>query len=252
MPAADRVAALPLPIGRCAAPFLVGLAAASAQAREGGCESLPAGIDRLVLVTGAGFASGNGRLRLFRRSSADASWHAVSPPEPVVLGRHGLAWGHPFRDAARPGEPVKREVDGRTPAGLYRLGRSFGFPATVQPGHLVLRPGRTVCVDDPDSPAYNHLVPVRQGRVAPKGEDMGAEPLYRRGLVIDYPSDAAQRAGSCIFLHVWRGPTTGTAGCVALPERRVAAIQNFASRGAAIAILPETALPRFSACLPRP
>ena len=79
---------------------------------------------------------------------------------------------------------------------------------------------------------------------------MGAEPLYRRGLVIDYRSDAAAKAGSCIFLHVWRGPGHGTAGCVALPEGRVAALQDFLAEGSVIAILPDSAFDRFRSCLP--
>ena len=35
---------------------------------------------------------------------------------------------------------------------------------------------------------------------------MRATLLYRRGLVVDYPTDAANKAGSCIFIHVWRRP----------------------------------------------
>jgi L,D-peptidoglycan transpeptidase YkuD (ErfK/YbiS/YcfS/YnhG family) len=75
-------------------------------------------------------------------------------------------------------------------------------------------------------------------------------PMYRRGLVVDYPTNARARAGSCIFIHVWRSPTTGTAGCVALPEARVEALQDFSAAGAVIAILPRPALARLPGCLP--
>ena len=75
-------------------------------------------------------------------------------------------------------------------------------------------------------------------------------PMYRRGLLVDYPTDAKRRAGSCIFIHVWRSPTTGTAGCVAVPEPRVEALQAFAEGGAALAILPHAALGRLRGCLP--
>jgi L,D-peptidoglycan transpeptidase YkuD (ErfK/YbiS/YcfS/YnhG family) len=67
---------------------------------------------------------------------------------------------------------------------------------------------------------------------------------------VDYPTDARARAGSCIFIHVWRSPTTGTAGCVAIPEARVVALQEFAAGGAALAILPRRALDRLPGCLP--
>ena len=72
-----------------------------------------------------------------------------------------------------------------------------------------------------------------------------ALPMYRRGLLLNYPTDARRRAGSCIFIHVWRSPTTGTAGCVAVPEPRVEALQDFAAGGAVLAILPRGALDRL-------
>ena len=75
--------------------------------------------------------------------------------------------------------------------------------------------------------------------------------MYRRGLLVDYPTDARKRAGSCIFIHVWRSPTTGTAGCVSMPEARVAALQDFASDGAVVAILPRAALERMRGCVPQ-
>ena len=65
-------------------------------------------------------------------------------------------------------------------------------------------------------------------------------------------SDRRQaQAGSCIFIHVWRSPTTGTAGCVAMPEPRVEALQDFAAGGAVLAILPRGALDRLAGCLPK-
>ncbi len=207
--------------------------------------------ERLLVVTTRGMDSTTARLRLFARDRPGTTWRPESRSEPAVVGRHGLAWGDPFRSSATPGEPVKREGDGRTPAGFYAVGRSFGQAPLSRAGHLTLRPGSAICVDDPASPAYNTILERPLAGPMPHGEDMGAEPLYRRGLVIDYPSDRARRAGSCIFLHVWRGPTKGTAGCVALPEARVAALQELSQSGAVIAILPEAALARFSGCLPK-
>lgn len=232
---------------------LVPALAAMLPALCGGAQAAPdcpaplAGASRLVLVTTQGMDRVSAQLRRFERAGPGQPWLALGPSESAVVGRSGLAWGHGFRASAREGEPVKREGDGRSPAGIYRLGRGFGFPATARPGDLVLRPGASLCVDDPASADYNRIVPLKAGL---KGEDMGAEPLYRRGLVIEYPSDAAARAGSCIFLHVWRSRAQGTAGCLALPEHRVAALQAFAAEDAVIAILPDAARARFPGCLP--
>lgn len=224
--------------------------AASASAQTPVCPAPLAAARTLVVVTTQGMNASPARLRLFARDESGRTWRPLGPPESAVVGRRGLAWGNPFRRLARPGEPVKAEGDRRTPAGIYRIGRSFGFAPHTRPDHLVLRPGETICVDGPASPAYNTIVSRKVIGGDVRGEDMGAEPLYRRGLVIDYPSAAGRKAGSCIFLHVWRGPASGTAGCVALPEARVAALQDFAQGTSAIAILPEGALGRFAGCLP--
>ena len=63
-------------------------------------------------------------------------------------------------------------------------------------------------------------------------------PEYRRGLLVNYPTDRAARAGSCIFIHVRRPDAKGTAGCVALPEPQLEALQDFAEGGAVLAVLP--------------
>lgn len=237
-----------LATGLLAIPFAV------AAQRAVAAPACPAFLDRalhLLVVTTRNQDATAARLRLFSRDRPGTSWRQDGTAESAVVGRHGLAWGDPFRDLARPGEPVKREGDGRSPAGIFAIGRSFGHAPLARANHLTLRPKSAYCVDDPASPAYNTILAPSRSGPAPRGEDMGAEPLYRRGLVIDYPSDAGRRAGSCIFLHVWRGPSKGTAGCVALPEARVAALQNFAQDGAAIAILPEDALGHFAGCLPK-
>src|SRR5438093_12797632 len=72
----------------------------------------------------------------------------------------------------------------------------------------------------------------------------------RSGLFVDYRSDRATRRGSCILIHIWSAPDTGTAGCIGLPEERVRALQDFSRAGAVLAVLPETALERFPGCLP--
>ena len=75
--------------------------------------------------------------------------------------------------------------------------------------------------------------------------------MYRRGLLVNYPTDAKRKAGSCIFIHVWRSSSTGTAGCVAVPEPRVEALQDFSEGGAVLAILPRQALGRLAGCIPQ-
>jgi D-alanyl-D-alanine dipeptidase len=206
---------------------------------------------RLVLVTAVTMNATGATMRLYERASPQASWRPRGEPEPAVIGKAGMAWSQFFLRLARRGEPIKVERDKRVPAGIYSIGRSFGTVPSTRPGHLQVTPD-TVCVDDPASPAYNTI--ASRAAVGPgvHAENMSRMlPMYRRGLMVDYPTDARRKAGSCIFIHVWSSPRTGTAGCVALPEPRVVALQSFAQGGAVLAILPLMALERLRGCLPQ-
>ncbi len=190
-------------------------------------------------------------MRTFARKSPAASWMPQSTPEPAVVGARGIAWGHPFVSYAKGGEPIKQEGDKRTPAGLYRLGATFGFAKDDRPGHMQLAPGAQFCVHDPRSPHYGRIVTRAKAGETTSGEDMAAFPLYKRGIVIDYAPRPRAKAGSCIFLHIWGGEGVGTAGCVALPEERVAYLQDWTKgRHSVIAIVSEDTVARFGGCLP--
>lgn len=214
------------------------------------CRTPLADAKRLVLVVAETMNTTAATLQLFERATPKDSWRALGGAEPALVGRSGMAWSHFFRDLRRGGEPVKVEGDKRAPAGFYPIGRSFGILPSPRPGHLQVTKD-TVCVDDPSSPAYNTIASRTQIGSKVRAENMSRVlPMYRRGLLVDYPTDAKARAGSCIFIHVWKAPTSGTAGCVSLPEARVEALQNFSAPGAVIAILPRVALGRLAGCLP--
>ena len=153
---------------------------------------------------------------------------AVGGPGSALIGYGGVAWAHAFRPFARRGEPIKIEGDNRAPAGFFRIGRSFGFAASPRPEYLHIVAG-TVCVDDPASPAYNTITSRAQVGWRVHGENMWRIPEYRRGLLVDYPTDAGARAGSCIFIHLRLPGSDGTHGCVALPEPQLVSLQDFAA-----------------------
>jgi len=222
-----------------------------AAARAQSCPAPLADAKRLVLVTAPGMNDVAATMRVYERASANEAWRALGDTEPATIGRAGMGWSQFFLKLARRGEPLKVEGDKRTPAGIYRIGRSFGILASSRAGYLQVTPD-TICVHDLSSPAYNTI--ASRARVGPAvhAENMSRIlPMYRRGLLVDYPTDARKQAGSCIFIHVWRSPTTGTAGCVAVPEPRVEALQDFAAGGAVLAILPRGALDRLPGCLPK-
>ena len=223
------------------------IAPQAAQAQN--CPAALAEARKLVLVVADQFTSTSASVRRYERAAADGPWKEAGGPESALIGHNGVGWAPAFRTFAREGEPIKAEGDKRNPDGVFPIGRSFGFAASQRPDYLRIVQG-TTCVDDLASPAYNTITTRAKVGWAVHGENMWRVPEYRRGLLVDYPSDANARAGSCIFIHLRLPGKTGTAGCVALPERALVSLQDFAQGGAVLAVLPKQALDRFKGCLP--
>lgn len=213
------------------------------------CPAPLAAANRLLLVVPRSMNSTTAYAQRFSRVLPLAPWRPAGGPFTALLGYRGVGWAHAFRGLAAKGEPVKVDGDLRVPAGVFRVGRSFGFAPSRRPGYLRLVPGVT-CVDDPRSPAYNTITSRARVGWRVHGENMWRVRQYRQGLLVDYPTNRAARAGSCIFIHLWLKGAKGTHGCVALPPMRLAAMQDFAVSGAVLAVVPARALSRFKGCLP--
>jgi L,D-peptidoglycan transpeptidase YkuD (ErfK/YbiS/YcfS/YnhG family) len=184
---------------------------------------IPAESRQLVLVTSAGWDATQGEARLYERDGAGLPWHAHAVPVPVSLGRAGLAWGRGLHAAPTDG-PLKKEGDGRSPAGVFELREATGYepqaPAGARLPYREATP-RLRCVDDAASSHYNRL--VDEGKV-PKdwtsAEDMRRpDGLYRLVVWVghnDRPPTSG--GGSCIFLHLRDRPDATTAGCTAFDD----------------------------------
>jgi L,D-peptidoglycan transpeptidase YkuD (ErfK/YbiS/YcfS/YnhG family) len=207
---------------------------------------------RLVVVTTSGWTSVPAMLHRYERATPAEAWRPSGVALPSVVGLTGMGWAWSFEAVAKSGEPIKREGDKRTPAGIFSIGHGFGTAAGGPRKHLKLAAEAAYCVDDVRSSAYNTIVPMSAVPAGTSGEKMWSEPLYKRGIVIDLPTNAAAKGGSCVFLHLWRRSGAGTAGCVALAENDMIALQDWlGDQPAAIAILPAAQRDRFGACLPR-
>jgi len=172
---------------------------------------------QLVVVTSPSWDAIDGELRRYER--VGDSWKLAGSPFPIVLGRTGLAWGRGMLEVPST-PPQKHEGDGKSPAGVFTVGYVFGFdadPATKMP-YKKLRE-TTECVDDVESPYYNQVVD-RDPAVAAtwkSSEKMRTVGQYRRGALVNHNVPAVAGGGSCIFLHIWSGPSQPTAGCTAMP-----------------------------------
>lgn len=179
---------------------------------------------QVVLVTIADWNAATGRLSTYRRTAI--GWQEDGEAVPVSIGRSGAGWGlglHP----AQPGEPVKREGDGRAPAGVFAIGDAFGYAAKAGDTALPYAQMQASdwCVDVVASPLYNRIVDTRivgsaavKGSSEPMRRDLAEVPdqLYRNGFVIEHNPQGRKGAGSCIFAHLWRSPGAPTAGCTAM------------------------------------
>lgn len=174
---------------------------------------------QLVLVLAEGFQSPTAILQRYERR--DARFIPVGEAFKVNLGRNGLGWGEgmmPLSHAAA--EPQKREGDGKAPAGIFALTHAFGYDANVTTAlpYIQATP-ELICVDASSDPRYNSLLHVTPQNRPESFEWMRRDDdLYMYGVLVAHNSAKTPKKGSCIFLHVQKGPNTPSAGCTTMPK----------------------------------
>lgn len=209
----------------------LGLTLTKTQARAHQASALDSSTEIIVVTTPDWNAVG-GTLQRYQRSRAGKKWTAVGGPVQVVVGKNGLGWGTGVVSTDVPevragSDPVKKEGDGKAPAGVFTVSEAFGYAATPKAGtKLPYVPLTTSieCVDDTASKFYNRV--LDRGSVSPDWNSsehmLRSDELYRWGIVVDHNSSPPQSgAGSCIFMHIWRGPGQGTVGCTAMPQEQL-------------------------------
>jgi L,D-peptidoglycan transpeptidase YkuD (ErfK/YbiS/YcfS/YnhG family) len=148
------------------------------------------------------------RLRIRRRPGRAAQgWLSAGPLTlPVALGRAGI-------------KANKREGDGATPRGSFRLKRLW-WRADRHPRPPTLLPSRRIgphdgWCEDPADRRYNR--PVRLAPASRADRLARADALYDFVIELDHntrPRVAGR--GSAVFIHIARPGFAPTAGCVAL------------------------------------
>lgn len=166
---------------------------------------------------------------LLERSPSGGLWQVAAGPWEAVVGRNGTGWGEGTAPLEAPsGYVEKQEGDGRSPAGLFALAGIFGRSDRLDRQGFQMPWQECVAslrgVDDPGSRYYNQV--VDENAVADpdwnSAEIMRREDgLYDAGALIGHNPRNQPGAGSCIFLHIWKGPGQGTAGCTALKRDHV-------------------------------
>jgi L,D-peptidoglycan transpeptidase YkuD (ErfK/YbiS/YcfS/YnhG family) len=126
---------------------------------------------------------------------------------------------------------MKQEGDGRAPAGAFRLTGIFGY-AESGPDGLPYEHATSdlECVDDVSSAHYNRVLDRTEVDVdwSSHEEMRRDDDLYRLGIIVDHNAARVPGDGSCIFLHIWSGPDSVTAGCTAMPRASLEEIARWA------------------------
>lgn len=173
----------------------------SAQLPEVSPESpIPNTCRQILLVRTPSWTAVSGTLERYERDES-LQWNRVGSPAPLNVGRNGLGWGRGLFAGTRPG-PVKKEGDGRSPAGAFALGRAFGSADSLPEGaknfpYLRTLPS-TYCIEDTRSKYYNQI--VDRPHVAPRSrpgwsELQRADGLFRWGLIVRQNDSATQIGG---------------------------------------------------------
>ena len=145
---------------------------------------------------------------------------------PCVAGRAGFAW-------------QKREGDGRTPRGAFRI--LYGYyrqdRAPRPESRLALQRSARLdgWCDDPSSSRYN--APVRLPVKTSHEKLWRDDHLYDIVLVLDYNIRPVRKpCGSAIFFHLWKDSTSSTEGCIAIAPGAMRKLLPRLSRQAVVEI----------------
>lgn len=187
-----------------------------------------------VVVTTKYWNTLQGNAQFFERASKNSNWIKKGAEFPIVTGKNGLAWSEEFAYllSEKP-QNFKREGDGRSPAGIFDLTSAFG--SSAKPDFVKLPFTKleesTECVDDVNSANYNRIVDrFKIGNFdwesSEKMLEIGAE--YDLGVFVAHNTNPTKSgSGSCIFLHIWKDETSGTAGCTAMKRENIEQILSW-------------------------
>ena len=156
--------------------------------------------------------------------------------------KRSAVWVELYRCAAvlgRTGIGKEREGDGKTPVGTFNLTTPFGIKD--DPGansdYTKVTKYHYWCGTS-GSDYYNQLVDMRKVDrrcIASDEYLLDYKGVYNYCMFVDYNAEGKAGRGSCIFLHC-TGSKNYTAGCIAVPEKVMKKIIQWAEPGAKIVI----------------
>jgi len=195
---------------------------------------LPKTCKQAVVALSDGWNSTSAKLGLYERRKG--GWIQVGQFWDARLGRNGLAWGLGMTTPPKhcpSGQAIKKEGDGRAPAGVFAIGGAYGYAPKISkqaklPYHQITQ--YDLWVEDSTSPYYNRHLQIKH---APKtawekkqqmrqGDYAHALKLYIGHNTATAKQKAKPGAGSAIFFHIWRNEgKTATSGCTTMSPKKL-------------------------------
>ncbi len=198
--------------------------------------SVPTNCSQAVIGIAEGWNSSHVTLSVVEKN-ASGQWVRVLGPFKGRLGRNGLVWGLGIH--ANPGRAtVKREGDGRSPAGVFAIGGLWVTNKNYVKHHrsipYVKVGPNDLWVSDVNYPKlYNrHIRLDHPARTEWELREQMRQTDYAHSIKLLICHNTAERrggpvvgAGSSIFFHIWRkNGGSPTAGCTAMAEANLRAI----------------------------
>lgn len=184
---------------------------------------IPKTSQQLIMVTTENWHTKDGTLQRYEKR--DNIWQKVGQTINIVLGRNGLGWGKGLHLTPDNAKYIKKEGDGKAPAGLFSLGNGFGYKTTNFTMQFPYAKYKTTdhCVDDANSQWYNQIIDSKTTAKDYKSfEHMKLRNnLYKYGITVNHNPENIAQAGSCIFIHIKNKSGKGTAGCTAMREDQI-------------------------------
>jgi D-alanyl-D-alanine dipeptidase len=178
--------------------------------------------EQLIVVSTKNWSTPNGTLQRYEKYGN--SWQKRGKEIHIKLGRNGLGWGRGLHSIPKGAKFIKKEGDGKAPAGIFTLKQAFGYdPLALEYPYEVYK-STDHCVDDSKSKYYNKIIDATKTKAKYTSFEHMKFPkdYYKYGIVVNHnhidEAGAVKGAGSCIFMHIKKVPT---AGCTVMNEKEM-------------------------------
>jgi len=176
--------------------------------------AIPPKTQQLLVIVSENWETKYATLKRYEKKSN--KWQQVGKKIEVIIGRNGMAWGVGIYNPPKDATLIKREGDGKTPAGLFGLGHGFGyrdFPIAFPYATYNTRDFH--CVDDVRSRYYNQIVDSRTIKPDYDSHEfmLLQSNFYQYGITVEHNPQNRAGLGSCIFIHLKKPNDVASSGC---------------------------------------